>query len=148
VFRPTASTRPSCQTLERSQAFESSSFTVALHVWPRSAPTVRPSAASARSSHRPAGTVDSGTSLARVADVVVSGYRSLRARSQELGRSRIHDGERPERNRRIEHNAFCAAPRPKRWLKQAQFEIRIPSPNARTRVFHGHANPAQLERAL
>jgi hypothetical protein len=48
---------PSCQTLERSLAFESWSFTVPLHVWPRSALAVRPSAASVRSSHRPAETL-------------------------------------------------------------------------------------------
>jgi hypothetical protein len=77
---------PLTSTLERSQVFESSPFTVALHLWPRSARAVRPSALNATLRDRPAKTVGSGTSLARVAGVVTPGYRSLRARSQQLGR--------------------------------------------------------------
>jgi hypothetical protein len=42
---------------------------------------------------------------------VASCYYLLRARIQQLGRFRIQDGERLERNRRIEHNTGCTAPR-------------------------------------
>jgi hypothetical protein len=38
---------------------------------------------------------------------------------------RIQDGERLGQNRRIEHNAFCAAPRTECGLKQTQLEARI-----------------------